>query len=152
MPLLTSNGGIWDLPGGPVVKNLPSNVGTWVQFPVRDLRSLTLQSISLCATMRVHALQWKMLHAATEPQCSLIFFLRIKNLYIYICLEKGGICFPCPRIWLDFDLFSSVEGCGYNFLNLWARPEEDWQALLSLSEAQMPCWKEVQASWLHGRA
>ena len=28
-----------DFPGGPVVKNLPSNAGTWVRSLVRELRS-----------------------------------------------------------------------------------------------------------------
>lgn len=33
MPPLTSNGGIWDLPVGPVAKNLPSEAGDMSSTP-----------------------------------------------------------------------------------------------------------------------
>ena len=39
-----------DFPGGAVVKNLPSNQGTWDRSLVGELRSHKLRGNSLCAT------------------------------------------------------------------------------------------------------
>ena len=62
-----------DLPGGPLVKNLPCNAEDTNSVPGWGTEiPHAAEQLSIHASTRVHAMQGKILHDATKPQLSSI--------------------------------------------------------------------------------